>query len=298
MTVRGRRTRAGLLGPVLLIGLGAVALLLTTGVIDQAAGGRLLALWPLLLVAVGVEVVALTLVPGRAGALVAVVAMLAIGGAGVGAALAARPPASSTHHASAPLGELSSGVLHLGTGPGTVLISGSDLGGDLYQASITSTRDAGPSVDVRGGTVQLGMPDGWWWTPGATNDVDLTLSDRVPWAITLDGAGLGGRADLTGLDVSSVAVRGTGAHLELDLPAALDRTVAVTVAGVGMDVTVRVPAETAARAEVHGLGTDLQVNGSPVGGRTWTNAGSLTGGGRAEISEAGVGSHIRVEVLP
>lgn len=296
------RPRISVLGPVLLIGLGGIALLATSGLLAEGAVDRLLQLWPLALVLLGVEVVVVHLLPGRAGGLVAAVAMLAVIALGVGYALSLPGTPTTTYRASAPIAGVSAGTLQLDSGRGTAQLSGRDLGGDLLQAEARYAANAQPAVEVAGGTVHVVTPSARagvsWLNPAVSTDVDLSLSGRVPWAVTVNGAGLSGQADLSGLDVSSFTLNGAGCRLDLRLPAETRGAVRVTVNGVGVDLTVRVPQQTGVHAVVEGLATRLDVDGSSVNGTAWSSPGFELAAGHYEIRATGVGSHVRLERLP
>lgn len=290
MIARRPRPRVNVLGPALLIGLGAIALLFTSGHLGPDAGGRLFELWPLVLVLVGVQIVVAHLLPGRAGALVALVAMLAVITLGVGLALRV-PVAPPTYRASGPVAGVPAGTLRLDAGPGTVRLTGRDLGGELYRAEVAQGAYAEASSGLPRGTLHLSTVG-----PGV---VDLALSDRVPWGVTINGAGLGGQVDLSGLDLSGFTLSGAGAKLDLRLPAEPRGTMTVAVSGVAMDLTVRVPGQTAAHAVAQGLATSLDVNGTTPSGQVWISPpGTDTAAGRYEVRVTGVASHVRLETMP
>ncbi|HXM58413.1 MAG TPA: hypothetical protein VOB72_23640 [Candidatus Dormibacteraeota bacterium] len=301
MTSWQPQPRPHLLAPVLLIGAGVVALLVTTGLVGGGAAGRLLALWPLLLVLLGVQIVVLDQLPGRRAALVALVAMLAVVALGAGLALAAPGARVTTYHPSAPLVGAVAGSLKLDAGPGAARLAGRDLGDDLYQADISSVAGRTPTAEVAGGSVHLAphpSADVLWVDRAASRDLGVTLTSRVPWSVTVNGAGLDGKADLSALDVSAVTLNGAFMTFDLRLPAAPAGAVPITVNGVGADVIVRVPPGVGARAVVAGLATGLDVNGTAVGRDAWSSPGFDGAAGHYEIRAAGVGSHVRVETMP
>lgn len=292
------RPGAGVLGPALLIGLGAVALLVTSGLVTGDGVDRLLDLWPLLLVLVGVHVVFVHLLPGRAGALAALVAMLAVMALGVGWVLAAPAIPTNAYGASAPAAGVTAGSLRLDAGRGAVRLYGQDLGGDLYRARIAHAANVRPTVEVAGGRIHVATPGASWFSPAGATDVDLALDERIPWDVTIDGAGLRGEADLSGLDLSGFTLSGAGSTLDLRLPAGARDAVTVTVNGAGVGLTVRVPGQTGVRAVVEGLATGLDVNGTRVNGTTWTSPGFDAAAGHYEIRATGVGSRVRLETVP
>ncbi|HEY7200160.1 MAG TPA: hypothetical protein VIC57_08115 [Candidatus Dormibacteraeota bacterium] len=301
MIAQRPRPRVNLLGPVLLIGLGVLALLVTTGMVGRDATDRLLSLWPLLLVLLGVQIVVLHLLPGRTGAFVALAAMLAVVAMGVGLVLGLPDAPLATYRPSAPAAGVAAGSLRLDAGRGSTRLSGGDLGGDLYRAEIATTANGGPTVEVAGGSVHLSThpsPDVLWLGRVASDQVDVTLSSRVPWAVTINGAGLAGQADLSALDVSSVSVNGAGMTVDLRLPPEPSGAVTIAVNGAGSNVTVRIPSGTAAHAVATGLATGLDVDGTAATGGAWRSPGYDAAGGRYEISVAGVGSRVRVETMP
>lgn len=296
--------RRHLLLPLLLISGGAIALLAEAGLLPSGTLERLIQLWPLLLVLLGVQIVVAYLLPGRTGLLTSVAVMTALIVMGVGFA-AANPIGSgptSTFRTGTPVAGLASGALQLDTAPATLHLVGRDLGDELYRAEVRHAIATAPAVEVAGGHVHLVTPRarlGFFQVPStASDDVQLALSSRVPWVVAVHGAGLSGQADLTGLDLSGFTLKGAGARLDLRLGAEPHGSVPVNLSGVGLDLTLKVPRETRVHALAEGLAMAVDANGALSNEVTWTGSGAGAESGRYEVRLEGVGSRVHLEMLP
>lgn len=233
----------GIVFPLLLIAAGVVLILNNLGYLPWSVWGFLSRLWPVVLVALGLDILF-----GRAVLRWAIgVALLAL--VGIAVALAVVGPQ--------------------GVGPGRevrVSLAGAQLGRADLSFPVGSL-DVRPSVDpdlLLSGRIIAPWPDAARWAErrgGGEVGVELTvergyelprtiwpnrcraelaLSSRVPWAFTATLGEGRARLDLTGLTLAELVVRGGGGPLELTLPA--QGLFRASVWGGAGEVTLRVPA--------------------------------------------------------
>ena len=269
-------SRRPLFWPVVLIGIGSVALLFNLGWLNWDEVGRLYRLWPLLLIALGIGIMFRGRLPARVanlfGAVLLVLVVIAVGGA-----VASIPSAFTnstfpvvTTHAAAPAGEVSAPHLNLSAGAAQITVRGGSTGGDLYRATFQSPTDEKPDVtlDTATGAVNVNLPgrSGFQW--GTENDhrsVDLVLDDQLPWAIGLNSGASQTSLDLSALKVSSVTVKSGASSVKMTLPKPTG-TVPISVSGGATHLTIERPAGTPIRVTSSGGATSLDVDGQHFAG--------------------------------
>ncbi|HWQ12893.1 MAG TPA: DUF5668 domain-containing protein [Roseiflexaceae bacterium] len=297
-----RPARGGLVGPVALIAAGGVLLLNNLGVLDWSVWGALLRLWPVLLIAIGLD-----LMVGRRSALVSLlIGLLAVAALAGGVwYLGVRPGAAAqtetvaygldgATRASVDL-SLNAGELRLGAmaepegliagtvplAPGERLEREHALRGG--EARVRLRAAGAPPVNFG-----QSMPDALW---------DLRLSRDLP--IQLRIATGAGRAaiDLARLQVTSLDLSAGVGALELTLPER-GRLRATVSAGVG-ETVVRIPAGMAARIHISGGLGEADVDPRFVrDGEYYTSADYATAVDRVDLEiSSGVG-RVAVESLP
>ncbi|MDQ6918382.1 MAG: DUF5668 domain-containing protein [Candidatus Dormibacteraeota bacterium] len=262
--------------PIVLIGIGVVALLFNTGWLDWEKVARLYRLWPLLLIVLGIAILFRGRLPRRLASLFAavllIVAVLAIGGA-----LAALPQAfegsstpTETSHFAAATGEITAPHLDLSAGAAQIKVHAGPTGGDLYRATIESPTDEKPHVGLNAGTstlsVHLPGRTGFHW--GNQNDhrtVDLTLNDQLSWAIGLNTGASQTSLGLSGMKISSVSLASGASSVKLLLPKP-SGTVPVDVSGGAMHLVIQRAAGTPIRVSSNGGASSLDVDGNHYGG--------------------------------
>lgn len=198
-----------------LLAIGALWLLIETGFVPTGLTLALLRWWPLVLVALGLDLI----VPaGSRGplpfALYAVAFVLVVGLFG----LAGRERAPVEHYAEAlpPEARSLDAYLELGraratitaAGPGE-LVAAEFNGLDPGRVSLTGTEE----LELR---VTRGRTGPWLQLGRATWDVALT--PQLPTRLTIDGGSGGAAIDLTGFDLSAVDLDGGSGATELRLP--------------------------------------------------------------------------------
>jgi hypothetical protein len=269
-------TRRPLFWPVVLIGIGVVALLFNTGWLDWDKVARAYQLWPLLLIALGVAILFRGRLPGQLvnlfGAVLLILVLVAVGGgiAAIPGALVSSSGPVVTSHFSALTGELTAPRLDLSAGAAQITVHSGATGGDLYRATIQSPSDEKPevTVDVATSTLHINLPGRSGFHLGTVNDhrsVDLTLNDQLPWVVGLSTGASATNLDLSGLKVSSVTVESGASSVKVILPKPTG-TVPVSVSGGAMHLTVQRPAGTSIRVSSRGGASSVDVDGNHFGG--------------------------------
>ena len=287
---------------------GVVLLGNTLGVVSWSVWWAFIALWPLLLIALGISVLGRGLhqmwLRGAATLLVWATLALAVAASLTGVA-GLTPIQPWTHVYSGqpytftePVGTALGATLAFKGGAGDIRIHGGD---ELIGASGTTafgkpdiavTRSAN-AADV---AVTLGSSDRTVVAPGlATGEADIALSRTVLWDATLETGASQLDADLSDLSVKHLALK-TGvseATIKLgDVPLAANSTDVEVKSGLS-DVTILVPADAAVRVDTHnGLTTtnldDRFVAQSPG---LWQTPGFESAARRINISiESGISS--------
>jgi hypothetical protein len=267
--------RRPLFWPVVLIGIGLVALLFNTGLVDWDKLAALYRLWPLLLIGLGVAIVLRGRVPGRiatiVGAIVLIVLLVAVGGAiaSIPAAVSGSTIPTVTSHYSAPAAEVANPRLEMSVGAATVKVHGGSTGTDLYRATISAPSDEKPnlSLDPVTGSLNVSLPvrQGFHWGSDGNRTVDLTLDDQLPWVVALSTGATQSTVDLTGLKVTSVTLDSGASSVRLTLPKPVG-SVPVNVSGGAMRLVIVRPAGTPIRVSSSGGASSLSVDGQTFGG--------------------------------
>jgi hypothetical protein len=229
------RRRPSLFWPIVIIGAGVALLLSNLGYLPWASWNILWRLWPLLLVALGID-----LLIGRrsvVGSIVSGVLILAlVGGAFALAFFAesipqlaemAEPVEWQTAHVEHPLDDVerASVVIDWTSVPGTLsALSDSPnlIEGDIvYRGElIFDVNTRGDGADVKLDTFFSGP---WWgWPPDFGNGPDaawdVKLSPKVPFDLNLDAGSGRCDFDLSALQISGLVVDAGSGSIELALP--------------------------------------------------------------------------------
>jgi DNA-binding MarR family transcriptional regulator len=154
---------------------------------------------------------------------------------------------------SAPLGDLESARLVFSSGAFRLNLRASDVKGTLYQA-----RFEGPVPDVKAkeGVVTVRYPRRLWVPSKEKTAAEVTLSVAIPWQIVIQGGASEITAELGGLNLVSLEVKGGLHKVHLDLPAPTGR-VPMRISGGVSEVTVRRPAGVAARVHLKGWAAEF-----------------------------------------
>lgn len=262
--------RGGLVGPVILIGLGIVFLLNNMGLLGWEVWEGILRLWPVLLIAVGLDI----LIGRRSalGSLLVVVVMLGVLAASVwwsGAWLGAGT-ALTGETISQPLERATRADVQIGMGAGTLSVGALEDASQLIEGSVAGqdrepvTRD----FSISSGTAYFALRSrgqfGWIFPfadrRNGEGTWDLRLNRDVPMRLKIDAGAGTATLDLARLHLTDLDVNAGVGKITVTLPQQ-GVLVARVNGGVG-ETTILIPAGMAARIQADtGLG-QVQVLGN------------------------------------
>ena len=278
----------GLVFPIVLVLGGLLILLANMGTLPSDSGWRLLQLWPLLLVMVGVELLVPHLFRGAAVPLVTLLLVGAIALGGFAYAVAGASLTSGTYtrvQSTLPRADVSTGSVTIDAAGAEVNIRAGDSGDQLYQAKVDYAGSA-PRFSYSDGKIHISTNQNGFLIWNRRQDIiDLTLNRSVDWTVDVNGAGISAKIDFTQGKLHSFAYDGVGGNVTL-LAGAPVGVVSVNVSGVGTGVTVNVPSGTAYHATASGIGTNVDGTTQTPGWEAATD--------RYEVSANGVGAHVTV----
>ena len=162
-------------------------------------------------------------------------------------------PAGEEGIYSAPLGDLESGRLVVSSGISRLTVRADDGMAELYQA-----RFEGPVPDVKAkdGVVTIRYPRRLWVLGGEQRAAEVTLSVAIPWRIVIQGGASEIIAELGGLDLAGLEVKGGISMIRLELPTP-SGVVPIRISGGASEITIRRPAGVAARVHLKGWASAL-----------------------------------------
>jgi hypothetical protein len=234
---------------VILIALGIVLLLQTTGVLPWEFWSGIWRFWPVVIIAIGINLIFGRRLPWLAGLLIAIVLVIALG-----VALFLVPVSSAVAVSSMQedLQGLESAELNIDFGAGELIIDSLPEGSPSLVEATFEKRDAETSV-VRAGnsaTLDISMRDRDFPFFGGFTKADWRISlSRLPrLSIDLDGGASDIRLDLSSLQVSDLSLDTGAASVEVRMPASAGRVNAKIDAGAA-DITVIIPEGVAARID-------------------------------------------------
>ncbi len=204
--------------PALLILAGVIALLVNANAVPVDRLYRLVDLWPLILVVIGLELIARRAFQGSASDVASLLIVLLAAGGAV-AYVAVGPPisaATQTLTKSDPVGNVSEASVEVDVGAAATTIRGnSELGTDLYRARIEYS---GPRPDVgldpSTGALHISQSSGGFLFFQSRRFVlDLQINPAVPWKITVNSGAASETLQLVGVTIGSIDLN-TGASRE------------------------------------------------------------------------------------
>lgn len=287
------RYRGSIVGPIILIGLGIIFLLQNTGAVSWDAWRVIIKLWPVLLIAVGLDIMF-----GRrsaAGAVLVPLAVLGLVGFGAWVVWSQAPGAGwvreQVHETVAGADRadvdinFAAGVLRVGSTPGAdMLISGF--------VSVAPDDRVSRSFSVSGDTAYYRLEDHaisvipFVGEGGVDRLWELNLGRQVPMRLNLDTGAGSSRIDLTDVQVTDLRVHTGVGEVILTVPGR-GAFSAVVEGGIGQ-VTVKIPRGMAARVRVQtGIGGQ-QVSGDfDRQGDTYTTPDYATASDRVDLDVKG-----------
>ena len=304
-----RQRRGGIVGPALLILLGALLLMQNLGILPPSAWQDVWRLWPLVLVLVGVDLLFGRQISGAG--LLLVLAILVIGGvvalAALGRTQAGAPLAFETRTSTQLLqgaGEVRASV-HFGAGELFLGALPAASGDELSTVTYDGPAPLQPRVDytTRGGVgeadYRLTGRQGWWggsalpWVSGSpvTPRMEIRLTPRVPLELRVETGAASSQLDLTQLRVTALDLS-TGATTTLVRLPATAGTTTVRVSAGAATVTLEVPPGVAAQVRYKGGLSSFNVDQSrfpPAGDQLFRSPDYDTAANRVDLTiESGV----------
>jgi hypothetical protein len=288
--------RPGVVGPLILIGLGVAFLLSNLGLLSVDVWEALLRLWPILLIAVGLDILF-----GRRsllGSLLVTVATVALIVGGLwwfGQGPGGTPLASETISES--LRGATRAEVELSVGVGTLELGAMDEAQGLIAGAVRTAEPGRVLRDfaLRGDTAVLRLRErdmgGLMRAPWSRDSRwDLRLNPNVPTKLTINTGVGAARLSLGDLAISELRISAGVGQTIITLP----RRGAVHAridGGVGQ-TTVTIPNDVAVRIVVtKGLGAITTPQGLDQAGRSYTTPGYATAANRVDLAiNGGVGA--------
>jgi hypothetical protein len=265
--------------PAILIVTGVMALVAETGVMSGDRLLRLADLWPVILIAIGLELVNRRVLQGsRRDLATALIVLLAVGGAV--AYVAVRGPVSDsmqTMNTSAAVGSLNQANLDVNAGTATMTVEGSSsLGSDLYRAHIEYS-GAKPviSLDRSTGNLRIHKNDDFAFFASRRFVLDLQLNSAVSWNVSADSGASNDTLKLSTVKVGSITLNAGATRTDITLgrPTGI---VPISVEGGAITLRLHRPSGSEAFVHVSGGAVNLDADGRQlhgVGDESWQSAG-------------------------
>jgi cell wall-active antibiotic response 4TMS protein YvqF len=288
---------------VALIAVGALFLIGNLGYLNGWQFDRLGELWPLILVLIGAEILITRSLPRQTAAAVgAVVAILAVLGAALYVGLGPTIPVGTVgSSASAPVGNLQQAALDLSVGGATVTVNTDVVSGQLYSARFhaSSSDRTVATVDRSTGVVRVELQNRTFlFGPSGGRTIDLSLSDQVPWSITINGGATQQTLDLSNLKLARLSINGGAQQITLILPVA-SGTVPIELNGGAANLTIHRPAGTEASLTMSGGVNDFTADGnhqsSLAGDMDWQSSGYAVATNQYNIRVSGGANHVTID---
>jgi hypothetical protein len=227
---------SSIVGPFILIGLGIVLLLQQLDVIHWSLWEIIFRLWPLIIIAVGADVlIARRSFLAAAVSLLVVLGLLAGGLYLMGAGRAVSGEEIQTEDIAYPLEDAAAGAINLSLDSGRMEIGAlADSSLNIVEGTLENAAGSGTSsVHQEGSKITVDLRREWPHRYFFSEEVDylwnLDISPRIPLEFDLSlGAGQM-KADLSGLKVSAVDVQIGAGQLILKLPAGGNLDVSVKI---------------------------------------------------------------------
>jgi DNA-binding MarR family transcriptional regulator len=154
---------------------------------------------------------------------------------------------------SAPLEDQESGRLVVSCGISRLSLRADDRMAELYQARFEGPL---PNVKTKEGAVTIRYPRRLLGLGGKQGAAEVALSAAIPWRIVIQGGAAEVAAELGGLDLAGLEVKGGFSMIRLDLPAPFG-VVPIQISGGASEITVQRPAGVAARVKLKGWISEL-----------------------------------------
>ncbi|HCI78496.1 MAG TPA: MarR family transcriptional regulator [Ktedonobacter sp.] len=157
-------------------------------------------------------------------------------------------PADEEGIFSAPLLDVESGRLVVSSGISQLTLRADKTLTDLYQAHFEGTV---PDVKAKEGVVTMRYPRGLWAIGNKQRVAEVVLNAAIPWQIGIQGGAAEVVAELDGLNLAGLEVKGGLSTIRLKLPMP-ENVVPIRISGGASEVIVRRPGGVAARVHLKG----------------------------------------------
>lgn len=279
-----RRRGAFPIGAIVLITLGIVLLLQTTGVVSWGLWGELWRFWPIILIAIGINFIV-----GRRAPWVAVLLVILLIGASIGVAFALVEEdglGTVVQSFEQPLDGLESVSVRIDFGAGKLSVDSLPDGSpNLAEGALKGRKGEVKLVQADGSTeLHISMDERGVFRRFSNVDWRILLS-RVPrLSLDLNGGAADMTLDLRDLKVTALDVNTGAADVEITMPASAGH-VRADISGGAADIEVVVPEGVAARVTSGSGLSDVDVDASrfPRSGDVWASPDFDTATNRVEI---------------
>jgi hypothetical protein len=292
----------GLVLPGLLILVGAVALAANLNLVQWDALYRLLDLWPIVLILVGVELVLRGLTSRRVASAVGLVLVLltALGAMAYVVLAPPIPTGGQTLDSTEPVSELTAAVLDLSFGAADVSVHGESLGGALFKSHIEYGGQK-PDVSFDRASGRLTISDNsqglrFLFGPPGRRRIDLALESSLPWSIDISGGASHAMLALDNVPVKSLNLSGGANNITITLGKPTG-TVAIDISGGASSVTIHRPAGVAVSIGASGGANSVRLDDhhlASFGDSSAQTAGYDAAADRYRVDVSGGASNVSV----
>lgn len=268
------------------VAFGGVFLAITLGFVGWGVWGRILALWPVLLISIGLDLLGKALhttwlkVVGSLAIIAALVYAVVISAGNVGSVEFLGESGGTPFSYAEEVGGVREATLDLEAGAAEITIEdGTDLvaaeGVTPWGDPVFEVERSGNTADVR---FSLGDQDGISVWPGGTNArLDVALSDLVLWDATVASGVSTLDADLSDVNVRSLELKPGVSDCDVrlgEVPVSVDEATVDVESGVS-SVKIRIPVGAEARVQSEGglSGTSVDRALTSLGGGVWETTG-------------------------
>jgi DNA-binding MarR family transcriptional regulator len=154
---------------------------------------------------------------------------------------------------SAPLGGVEIGELVFPTGAVQLTLRADAEQSTLYQARFEG---ATPEVKVEDGVVTMRYPRRLWFLGANKRAAEVSLNAAIPWRILIQGGAYDITAELGGLDLVGLEMKGGQSMIRLNLPAP-SIVVPIRISGGASMIEIRRPAGVDARVHLKGWASEF-----------------------------------------
>ena len=172
------------------------------------------------------------------------------------------PPEGWGGERSAPLEGVGRGRLVFSSWATRIVLRAGTGMDELYRATFDGPA---PEVKAEGGTVTVRYPRRLWLLGRGQQGAEVALSTAVPWRIEVRGGASEVVAELEGLDLAGLEVKGGASSFRVVLPEPTG-TVPVRISGGASEIVVRRPPGIAARVRLKGWASQFTFDDESFGG--------------------------------